>query len=66
MRRPPSPAKPTLALATRPTGAYEAYNLEATTYRVHQAWTGKSLGKLNSVENLALEPHASTLWILRK
>ena len=29
--------------------SFEAYNLEAATYRVKDAWTGKTLGKLKSV-----------------
>jgi len=48
------------------TSSFEAYNLEDALYRVKDAWTGKNLGKLKSVQNLPLEPHASLLWVLRK
>jgi len=33
---------------------------------VKDAWTGKNLGKLKSVPNLTLEPHACILWLLKK
>ena len=46
--------------------SFEAYNLEATTYRVKDVWTGKTLNKVKSVESLALEPHACVLWLLKK
>jgi hypothetical protein len=46
--------------------SFEAFNIDAATYRVRDAWTGKSLGKLKSVPNLTLEPHACILWLLRK
>jgi hypothetical protein len=29
-------------------------------------WAGKSLGKLKSIDNLSLEPHTSTLLLLKK
>jgi len=48
------------------TSSFEAYNLEDALYRVKDAWTGKNLGKLKSVQNLPLEPHACVLWELRK
>jgi len=46
--------------------SFEAFNIDAATYRVKDAWTGKNLGKLKSVPNLTLEPHACILWLLRK
>jgi hypothetical protein len=46
--------------------SFEAYNLEAATYRVKDVWTGKTLNKVKSVESLALEPHACVLWLLKK
>ncbi|MDP9038815.1 MAG: glycoside hydrolase family 27 protein [Acidobacteriota bacterium] len=46
--------------------SFEAYNLPVQTYTARDAWTGKSLGKLKSVENLSLAPHASTLWLLHR
>jgi hypothetical protein len=33
---------------------------------VKDAWSGKNLGKLKSVPNLTLEPHACILWLLKK
>jgi hypothetical protein len=45
---------------------FEAYNIDDATYKVKDAWTGKSLGKLKSIQNLSLEPHASILWLLKK
>jgi hypothetical protein len=45
---------------------FEAYNVEDGTYKVTDAWTGKSLGKLKSIQQLTLEPHASILWLLKK
>jgi hypothetical protein len=35
-------------------------------YHVQDVWTGKSLGKLKSIDNLSLEPHTSTLLLLKK
>ena len=46
--------------------SFEAYNLEATTYRVKDVWTGKTLNKVTSIESLTLEPHACVLWLLKK
>jgi hypothetical protein len=46
--------------------SFEAYNIDDATYKVKDAWTGKSLGKLKSIQDLALEPHASILWLLKK
>ena len=46
--------------------SFEAFNIDAATYRVKDAWTGKNLGKLKSVPNLTLEPHACILWLLKK
>jgi hypothetical protein len=43
-----------------------AYGLDAATYKVTDAWSGKSLGKMKSVTNLTLAPHASALWLLKK
>jgi hypothetical protein len=75
---PPDPANDAphgfIALALFNTGesqmvidsSFEAFNIDAATYRVKDAWTGKSLGKLKSVPNLTLEPHACILWLLRK
>jgi alpha-galactosidase len=48
------------------TTSFAAYHLGATTYRVTDAWSGKSLGKLKSIENLTIEPHDSVLWLLKK
>jgi hypothetical protein len=64
----------TIALALFNTGddqvvidsSFEAFNLADDTYHVKDAWSGKSLGKLKSVPNLTLEPHASILWLLKK
>ncbi len=46
--------------------SFEAFNLEPTTYRIQNVWTGKSLGKQKSVQSLTLEPHATVLWLLHK
>ena len=46
--------------------SFEAYNLDDATYRVKDAWTGKNLGKLKSIQNLMIEPHAAVLWMLKK
>jgi alpha-galactosidase len=46
--------------------SFEAYGLDATTYTAKDAWAGKVLGKVKSVENLTVEPHATVLWLLRK
>jgi len=48
--------------------SFVAYNLDDATYRIRDAFSpaGKTLGKLKSIENLTLEPHASTLWLLKK
>jgi len=46
--------------------SFEAYNLEAATYRVKDVWTGKTLNKVSSIESLTLEPHACVLWLLKK
>jgi alpha-galactosidase len=46
--------------------SFEAYNLDPAVYRVRDAWTGKMLTKVKSIQDLALEPHASVLWLLKK
>jgi hypothetical protein len=46
--------------------SFVVYGLDDATYRVKDAWTGKNLGKLKSVSGLTLEPHAATLWLLKK
>jgi hypothetical protein len=46
--------------------SFEAFNIDPATYRGKDAWTGKNLGKLKSVPNLTLEPHACVLWMLKK
>jgi len=46
--------------------SFETFNIEDGTYRVKDAWTGKNLGKLKSVPELTLEPHACILWLLKK
>jgi len=48
------------------TTSFEAYGLDDTTYHVKDAWSGRNLGKLKSIDNLSLEPHAATLWLLHK
>jgi hypothetical protein len=71
---PPDSPDGTIALALFNTGesqvvldsSFEAYNLEAATYRVKDVWTGKTVNKVKSVESLTLEPHACVLWLLKK
>jgi len=46
--------------------SFEAYDLEAATYRIKDVWTGKTLNKVKSIQNLSLEPHACILWLLKK
>jgi hypothetical protein len=46
--------------------SFVAFDLDDATYHVKDAWTGKNLGKLKSVPNLTIEPHASILWLLKK
>ena len=46
--------------------SFEAYNLPTDTYRIHDVWTGKNQTKIKSIQNLALEPHATVLWLLKK
>jgi hypothetical protein len=46
--------------------SFEAYNLEAATYRIKDVWTGKTLNKVKSIEGLTVEPHACVLWLLKK
>ncbi len=46
--------------------SFAAFNIDDGTYRVKDAWTGKSLGKLKSIPNLTLEPHACILYLLKK
>ena len=46
--------------------SFEAYNLEAATYRIKDVWTGKTTNKVKTVESLTLEPHACVLWLLKK
>ncbi|HEY5055429.1 MAG TPA: glycoside hydrolase family 27 protein, partial [Acidobacteriaceae bacterium] len=48
------------------TDSFSAYGLDAATYKVTDAWSGKSLGKMKSVDNLTLQPHSSVLWLLKK
>jgi len=71
---PPDSPDGSIALALFNTGesqvvldsSFEAYNLEADTYRVKDVWTGKTTNKVKSVESLTLEPHACVLWLLKK
>jgi hypothetical protein len=71
---PPDSPDGSIALALFNTGesqvvldsSFEAYNLEAATYRVKDVWTGKTVNKVKSVQSLTLEPHASVLWLLKK
>jgi alpha-galactosidase len=46
--------------------SFETFNIADGTYRVKDAWTGKNLGRLKSVPELTLEPHACVLWLLKK
>ena len=46
--------------------SFEAFNIEDATYHVKDVWTGKNLGKLKSIPNLTLEPHAAILYMLKK
>jgi hypothetical protein len=46
--------------------SFETFHLDRATYRVKDAWTGKNLGKLTSIPNLTLQPHASILCLLKK
>jgi hypothetical protein len=46
--------------------SFEAYGIDADTYHVKDAWSGRNLGKLKSLEDLSLEPHSSTLLLLKK
>ena len=46
--------------------SFEVYGMEDDTYHVQDVWAGKSLGKLKSIDNLSLEPHTSTLLLLKK
>jgi hypothetical protein len=46
--------------------SFEAYGLPAETYRIHDVWSGKNVSKQKSVQNLSLEAHGSTLWLLKK
>jgi len=46
--------------------SFAAYDLDDATYRVRDAWTGRNVTKVKSVQDLALEPHASVLWLLKK
>ena len=46
--------------------AFAAFSLDEPTYRVKDVWAGKVLGKLKSVPNLTLEPHASVLYLLKR
>ncbi|MGD0797876.1 MAG: glycoside hydrolase family 27 protein [Acidobacteriaceae bacterium] len=46
--------------------SFEAYDLDDAVYHVRDAWTGKNSAKVKSVQDLALEPHASMLWLLKK
>jgi alpha-galactosidase len=46
--------------------SFAAFNIDDATYHVKDAWTGKNLGKLKSLPNLTLEPHACILYLLKK
>ena len=46
--------------------AFAAFSLDDPTYHVKDVWAGKVLGKLKSVPNLTLEPHACILYLLKK
>ncbi len=46
--------------------SFEAYNLDPGPYRVKDVWTGKSVNKVASLQDVTLEPHACILWLLRK
>ena len=46
--------------------SFEAYRIDSATYHVRDAWAERDLGKHTSIENLSLDPHASTLWLLKK
>ena len=48
------------------TSSFEAYGLPATPYLARDAWAGKPLGTLHSIENLSLAPHAATIYLLHK
>lgn len=48
------------------TTSFEAYGLNDAAYRVKDAWSAKSFGKLKSIDSLTLEAHASILWLLKK
>ena len=45
---------------------FAAFKLDEPTYGVKDVWTGKVLGKLKSVPNLTLAPHACVLYLLKK
>ena len=47
-------------------GMFESYGLKAGSYKVRDAWAGKDLGELTGVQSLAIPPHASVLWLLKK
>jgi alpha-galactosidase len=71
---PPDSPDGSIALALFNTGesqvvvdsSFEAFNIDAATYRVKDVWTGKGLGKLKSIPNLTLQPHSATLYLLKK
>jgi alpha-galactosidase len=71
---PPDSPEGTIALALFNVGesqvvldtTFEAFNIDADLYHVKDVWTGKNLGKLKSIPNLALEPHSSVLYLLKK
>lgn len=46
--------------------SFEAYGLDAAAYTIKDVWAGRALGKVNSIENLTVEPHGAVLWLLRK
>jgi hypothetical protein len=46
--------------------SFAAFNIDDGVYHVKDAWSGKSLGKLKSIPNLTLEPHACILYLLKK
>ncbi len=46
--------------------SFAAYNLDSGPYRVKDVWTGKSVNKVASLQDVTLEPHACILWLLKK
>jgi alpha-galactosidase len=46
--------------------SFDKYGLRSGSYMAKDAWAGKSLGKVDSVSDLTIEPHGSVLWLLRR